>query len=92
MHNADYPIPLLSDVKELTEFTWYFLKCTDLIASRNAEVLVFNDMIDNAEEEWAEITFQLNNWLITVRGNFLQSNISHTVRNEFAEVEVKLIK
>ena len=34
MHFEKYPIPKLSEVLELSEFVWYFLKSTHLVASR----------------------------------------------------------
>ena len=92
MHSAEYPIPKLSEVAELTEFTWYFLKSTDLIASRKADGISFNDCNLTQDEEWAEASFDLDKWEIDIHGQFFNQNITSEYSEQAIEVQIKKIK
>lgn len=86
MHSATYPVPKLSEVAELTEFTWYFLKSTDLIASRKASSLEFNAVYHDNQSEWAEMSFSLDNWEIDIRGGFLNQNVRRKSFSDSVEI------
>lgn len=88
MHTAGYPTPKISEVTELLEFTWYFLKSTDLIASRTAETLLFN----GASEYWLEVSFNLPSWEIELRGRLARNNLSLEATNQSTEVMVSMLR
>ncbi|MBZ6076127.1 hypothetical protein [Microvirga puerhi] len=92
MHSVTYPTQNISEVAELSEFTWYFLKSTDLIASRAARALELHRFLDDEQEEWLEVSFDPANWDINIRGktlseNILQENSEQTIQIDTHKLE-----
>jgi len=85
-HSTKYPALKLSEIKELAEFTWYFLRSTDLIASRKPDSIIYDNSIFEAEDDepskalWIELNFNLDTWEIELRGNIYSDKISHDYR------------
>lgn len=92
MHTAKYPVPQLSEVQELAEFTWYFLKATDLIASRTGDMLQFDEAIGADQSQWVELTFDLDSWEIEIRGRVLPDNLSQGRSEGAAQIAATKMK
>lgn len=87
MHSASYPVPSVSEVAELAEFTWYFLKSTDLICSRKLETIWAE-----VQSGWVEADFNLSNWVVNIRGKFLASQVSETLNQNALELVAEEVK
>jgi hypothetical protein len=88
MHSADCPVPIFKDVMELAEFTWYFLKSTDFLVSKQADMIGFNAGCNGDNGEWAEVEFDTKTWQIRIRGYFFNSSLSDVAKHDTIELTI----
>lgn len=93
MHSADYESPTLNVCKELSEFTWYYLRSTDTLVAQPSTEIKANDGLDE-QEEWAEIAVCTKSWKINIRGKFSKHSLSFTQNpdNYCGKITIDFIK
>jgi len=91
MHVVNFRVPKKNEIAELCEFTWYYLRSTDLIASQINVDLLFEENLVGDEGYHVYIKFIFNPWEMKIHGKFSKDAISYTYNSEYLQLQENIL-